>query len=113
MRIEKMAALANIGALFTGLYSAYGTWRLLHPQALASAAPSVPAASGVTTPHLFLSLFVAACAVIFAAVVNVVVFIRRRNGEAVNVEPVPESIKAVDRAFGGVTGAKNLARPLC
>ena len=67
MKVEKMAALANILALIPGGYCAYGTWLLLHPAA--SQTPS-QATSGLS--NVLVSLFVACGLIVLGAVLNLV-----------------------------------------
>jgi len=84
MKIERLAALANILALIPGGYCAYGTWVLLHPQP-AAAQGQTPATS---LSGVLYSLFAAIVLVVLAAVLNVAATRRHGVPQQVEISPI-------------------------
>lgn len=106
MKLERLAYIANIAAVVPAFYCAWGTYVLLHPSPAASAAAQVSAQTAPAgVSRLLIALAISACAVIFAAIVNGIIFLRRRRASGASAKliihsadyaPIDDSPKSYD-----------------
>jgi len=79
MRVETVAAYANVLALLPAGYSAYGTWVLLHPSPSMQNTPQIIWGQGVSFHTVLFSLLLAVGLVFSAAILNIISSLRGRQ----------------------------------
>jgi hypothetical protein len=90
MRLDKFAQVANIAAVFPGLYSAYAAYVLLHPQQQTQQLPPSHAGASamVNETGLLAGLATFSVCIVAAAVLNSIALFRNRDA------PLPPSTSA-------------------
>jgi hypothetical protein len=98
VRIERMAALANILALIPGGYCAYGTYVLLHPvdatKPLSTGSGAVPAVPPEAS-HLLIAFALAGALFVLAAILNGIAgFTRSHNNNRKEITKFESKVKS-------------------